>query len=83
MAVLTGDRLAPGQGGAGRRRDRGSAGHSPKGLRHALGVAAVGQGIPLNMVQRWLGHAQLTTTAIYSEAVGEEERAIAARMWTR
>ncbi len=56
---------------------------SPKGLRHALGVAAVGQGIPLNMVQRWLGHAQLTTTAIYAEAVGEEERAIAARMWTR
>ena len=56
---------------------------SPKGLRHALGVAAVGRGIPLNMVQRWLGHAQLTTTAIYAEAVGEEERAIAARMWAR
>ena len=54
---------------------------SPKGLRHAMGVTAVGQGIPLNMVQRWLGHAQLTTTAIYAEAVGEEERAIAARMW--
>ncbi len=56
---------------------------SPKGLRHAMGVAAVGQGIPLNLVQRWMGHAQLTTTAIYAEAVGEEERCIAARMWTR
>lgn len=54
---------------------------SPKGLRHAIGVAAVGQGIPLNLVQRWMGHAQLTTTAIYAEAVGEEERSIAARMW--
>lgn len=54
---------------------------SPKGLRHALGVNAVGQGIPLNMVQRWMGHAQLSTTAIYAEAVGEEERTIAARMW--
>ena len=54
---------------------------SPKGLRHALGVVAVGQGIPLNLVQRWMGHAQLTTTAIYAEAVGEEERSIAARMW--
>ncbi len=54
---------------------------SPKGLRHAMGVAAVGQGIPLNLVQRWMGHAQLTTTAIYAEAVGEEERSIAARMW--
>ena len=56
---------------------------SPQGLRHAMSVAAVGRGIPLNMVQRWLGHAKLTTTAIYAEAVGEEERAIAARLWTR
>jgi hypothetical protein len=28
-----------------------------------------------------LGHAQLTTTAIYADAVGEEEQSIAARMW--
>lgn len=54
---------------------------TPKGLRHAFGVAAVSQGIPLNLVQRWLGHAQLSTTAIYAEAVGEEERNIASRMW--
>jgi integrase/recombinase XerD len=37
---------------------------SPKGLRHCFGVAAVSAGIPLNLVQKWLGHAQLTTTAI-------------------
>lgn len=37
---------------------------SPKGLRHAFGVAAVSTGIPLNLVQKWLGHAQLSTTAI-------------------
>jgi site-specific recombinase XerD len=24
----------------------------------------------LNLVQKWLGHAQLTTTAIYADAVG-------------
>ena len=54
---------------------------SPKGLRHGFGVAAVSAGIPLNMVQKWLGHAQLTTTAIYANAVGEEEQTIAARMW--
>jgi integrase/recombinase XerD len=53
----------------------------PKGLRHGFGVAAVGKGITLNMVQKWLGHAQLTTTAIYANAVGEEEQNIAARMW--
>ena len=40
------------------------------------------KGIPLNLVLRWLGHAPLSTTAIYAYAVGEEERHIAARLWT-
>jgi site-specific recombinase XerD len=31
-------------------------------------------------VQKWLGHAQLSTTAIYADAVGAEEQAIMARM---
>ena len=47
---------------------------SPRGLRHGFGVAAVSPGIPLNLVQKWLGHAQLTTTAIYADAVGAEEK---------
>jgi site-specific recombinase XerD len=34
------------------------------------GVSAV---IPLSLVQKWFGHAQLTTTAIYADAVGAEE----------
>jgi integrase len=55
---------------------------TPKGLRHGFGIAAIQAGIPLNLLQRWLGHAQLTTTAIYANAVGPEERNIAARMWT-
>jgi integrase len=50
---------------------------SPKGLRHGFGVAAVAA----NLVQKWLGHAQLTTTAIYANAVGAEEKDIARRMW--
>ena len=54
---------------------------SAKGLRHGFGVAAVSAGIPLNLVQKWLGHAQLTTTAIYADAVGAEEKDIARRMW--
>jgi integrase/recombinase XerD len=54
---------------------------SPKGLRHGFGVTAVSAGIPLNLVQKWLGHAQLTTTAIYADAVGAEEKDIARRMW--
>ena len=54
---------------------------SPKGLRHGFGVTAVTKGVPLNLVQKWLGHAQIATTAIYADAVGDEERAINARMW--
>lgn len=54
---------------------------SPKGLRHGFGVNAAVNGIPLNMLQKWLGHAQLSTTAIYADAVGKEEQDIAAKMW--
>ena len=55
---------------------------TPKALRHAFGVVGVAEtGIPLNMMQKWLGHARIETTAIYANAVGAEERAIARRMW--
>ena len=54
---------------------------TPKGLRHSFGINAVQKKIPLNLVQKWLGHAQLQTTAIYANAVGEEERNIAETMW--
>ena len=50
-------------------------------IRHGFGVSAVSNGIPLNLLQQWLGHAQLTTTAIYADAVGAEEKNIASRMW--
>lgn len=53
----------------------------PKGLRHGFGVNAVTVKIPLNMTQRWLGHANLATTAIYANAVGAEEKQLAAAMW--
>lgn len=54
---------------------------TPKGLRHSYGINAISNGIPLNMLQKWLGHAQLSTTAIYANASGKEESAIAASMW--
>ena len=54
---------------------------SPKGLRHGYGINAVVNGIPLHMLQKWMGHAQLTTTTIYADAVGKEEQDIASRMW--
>ncbi|UAK22997.1 tyrosine-type recombinase/integrase [Sphingomonas nostoxanthinifaciens] len=54
---------------------------TPKGLRHGFGVRAVQSQVPLNLVQRWLGHADIKTTAIYTSVMGPEEREIAARMW--
>lgn len=54
---------------------------SPKGLRHGFGVRAIQSGVPLTLVQRWLGHADIKTTAIYTSAMGPEEREIASRMW--
>lgn len=54
---------------------------TPKGLRHGFGLHAVRSGVPINIVQRWLGHARLETTSIYLQASGAEERALAARMW--
>ncbi len=52
-----------------------------KALRHAFGIEAVLNGVPLNMLQRWKGHARIETTAIYATAIGEEERALARRTW--
>jgi integrase/recombinase XerD len=54
---------------------------TPKGLRHGFGIKAVSCRVPLNLIQKWLGHAQLATTAIYTDAVGAEEKNIAERMW--
>jgi site-specific recombinase XerD len=56
---------------------------TPKGLRHSFGLHAIRSGVPLNLVQRWLGHASMNTTAIYLQAIGDEEREIAARMWSK
>lgn len=54
---------------------------SPKGLRHSFGVMAFAHDVPPHLVQRWLGHASIKTTAIYGDVLGNEERRFAARMW--
>jgi integrase/recombinase XerD len=54
---------------------------TPKGVRHGFGIKAVTSAVPLNMTQKWLGHARLATTAIYTNATGPEEQKIAERMW--
>ena len=52
-----------------------------KGLRHAYGVAAVAAGVPLPTVAAVLGHAHLTTTALYTTAIGAQARELVSRMW--
>jgi len=53
----------------------------PKGLRHKFGLTAADCNVPLNLIQRWMGHASPDSTATYVDAVGMEERAFARRMW--
>lgn len=54
---------------------------SPKGLRHGFAVQAMQASIPLTVLQRWLGHADVKTTAIYATVTGPEERAMARKLW--
>jgi hypothetical protein len=87
--LLSQDRLWPWSRMTGYRRVREvmraakitGAHASPKGLRHAFGVCAIQSNVPLNLIQRWLGHADIKTTTIYTDAMGPEERQFAARMW--
>jgi integrase len=53
----------------------------PRGLRHAFAVGALQAEVPLHLVQRWLGHARMSTTIIYANVQGAEEEDFAARFW--
>lgn len=55
----------------------------PKGLRHSFGVSSFRKSVPPHLVQRWLGHASIGTTAIYGNVSGPEEREFAARSWVK
>lgn len=54
---------------------------TPRGVRHGFGVAAVSAGVPITLVQRWLGHSRLETTSIYLAITGPEERDYAKKLW--
>jgi|SRR5579863_4228669 len=54
---------------------------SPKGLRHAFGVGVLQAGVPINLLKKWLGHARLSTTEIYADAIGAEEQTMASKFW--
>jgi integrase/recombinase XerD len=53
----------------------------PRGLRHAFGIGTLQTRVPPNLVQKWMGHARISTTAIYADASGPEEIAFAREFW--
>lgn len=52
-----------------------------RGLRHSFGVKGVLTGVPITMIQKWLGHTNIASTQIYLDLLGPEERQIAQKMW--
>jgi integrase len=54
---------------------------SPKGLRHGFGVRAAQATRNPRLVQKWLGHQDLSMTTIYMDVIGQEERKAALDMW--
>jgi len=53
----------------------------PKALRHAFGAEATLKMVSPLLVQKWMGHARIETTQIYTALIGEEERALARTTW--
>ena len=46
---------------------------APPQLRHAHALELTREGVPLNIIQRQLGHANLATTSIYLQGIDPEE----------
>jgi len=53
----------------------------PKALRHAFGAEAALNQVSLSLIKKWMGHAKLETTEIYTSLIGDEERALARLTW--
>ena len=50
---------------------------------HTAGVAAVQAGVPLTTIAAVLGHADVSTTAIYTTVIGAEARELVSRIWAQ
>jgi site-specific recombinase XerD len=48
-------------------------GFAPHQLRHAYAVELAHEGVPLNVVQRQLGHTNLGVTSIYLQGIDNAE----------
>lgn len=54
---------------------------NPRSLRHAFGAEAALKQVPLTLIKKWMGHARLETTEIYTSLSGEQERQLARLTW--
>ncbi|MBV8977722.1 MAG: site-specific integrase [Alphaproteobacteria bacterium] len=54
---------------------------TPKALRHAFAVDARIKEVPIELIQRCLGHARIQTTFIYTTVLGAEQRDFVRRTW--
>jgi site-specific recombinase XerD len=52
---------------------------APHQLSHAHALALAREGVPLNIIQRQLGHANLGTISIYLQGIDPEEMIAAVR----
>lgn len=52
-----------------------------RGLRHGFAIASIQRRVPLPLVQKWMGHTRVTTTQIYTDIVGPQQRTYAKRTW--
>jgi integrase len=46
----------------------------PHVLRHSFAVYALSQGVPITVVRSWLGHRNITSTLIYTQALAQDTR---------
>jgi integrase/recombinase XerC len=46
----------------------------PHVLRHSFAVYALSQGIPITVVRSWLGHRNITSTLVYTQALAQDTR---------
>jgi site-specific recombinase XerD len=58
---------------SGRRQGRSSAPVRAAQLRHAHALELAREGVPLNIIQRQLGHTNLGTTSTYLQGIDPEE----------
>lgn len=61
----------------------GIEGHTPKSLRHTFGITMVMGGTPLPLIQKMMGHADISMTVLYTTPLGAEAVEQAKAAWER